>query len=331
LDLSSLPFLKLGNYDWRLAPKQKHEIQMNKYQKEYIYRINRVVDYIENHFDGELTLEILSNIANFSPFHFHRIFSAFMGETLNDFIKRNRVERAASLLLKDPDRPILEIAEYCGFNSFSVFCRNFKERFQVSAQEFRNNQNSKNSQIESKTNQLSPTSMSYLCDTNSTKKWRSIMKKNFEIMEMPSMNVIYCRHTGQFDQIGTAYEKLFKWAGPRGLLNFPEAKGITFYHDNPKVTEIEKVRQSACLTVKNEIKTEGEIGKMQIPGGKYVVGHFEISAMEFQQAWDSVCIWLSESGYQPADGNPYELYHNNHEEHPEKKFIVDICIPVKKL
>lgn len=157
------------------------------------------------------------------------------------------------------------------------------------------------------------------------------MKKNIEIIDMPEMNVIYCRHIGQFDKIGQAYEKLFRWAAPRGLLQFPETKALTYYHDDPKVTRMEKIRQSACLTINKDVKTEGEIGKMQIPGGKYFVGHFEISQHEFKSAWDSVCIWLSESGYQPADACPYEIYHNNHEEHPEKKFIVDICLPVKAL
>jgi len=307
---------------------------MNKYQKEYIYRINRVIDYIEKNIDSELTLEKLSEVANFSQFHFHRIFSAFIGETLNDFIKRKRIEKAASILLNEPERPISDVAEYCGYNSFSVFCRNFKERYKMSAQKFREtweNQNSKNSQIDSKIDKLTRTAIDYVCDDNSQNKWRSTMKKNIEIKEMPSMNVIYCRHIGKFDQIGVAYEKLFKWAGPRGLLNFPQTKGMTYYHDDPKVTDLDKIRQSACITVKEEVKTEGEIGKMQIPGGKYFVAHFEINAMEFQEAWDSTCIWLSESGYQPSDGNPYELYHNNHEEHPDKKFIVDICIPVKRL
>ncbi len=307
---------------------------MNKYQKEYIFRINKVIDHIENNLDEDLSLHKLSEVANFSQFHFHRIFSAFIGETINEFIKRKRVEKAARLLLINTDKPILEIAEHCGFNSLSVFCRNFKDRYQLSANKFREihiNENSKNSQLESKTSKLTQSSINYVCDINSLKKWSFIMKENFEIKDMPELKVIYCRHTGQFDQIRLAYEKLFKWAEPRGLLNFPETKGITFYHDDPKLTEIKNVRQSACIIVNDEIKTEGEIGKMQIPAGKYMVGHFEISAEEFQQAWNSVCINLSESGYQPADGNPYELYHNNHEEHPEKKFIVDICIPVKPL
>jgi len=109
---------------------------MNRYQKEYIYRINRVIDFIEANIDKELTLEKLSEVANFSPFHFHRIFSAFTGETLNGFIKRKRIERAASILLSEPERPIAEIAYYCGYSSPSVFCRNFKDRFRVSAKNF---------------------------------------------------------------------------------------------------------------------------------------------------------------------------------------------------
>ncbi|MGE0078996.1 MAG: GyrI-like domain-containing protein [Bacteroidales bacterium] len=307
---------------------------MNKYQKEYIYRINKVVDYIENNLDNDLSLEKLAEVANFSPYHFHRIFSVFMSETLSDFIKRIRVEKAASMLLTDQNRSISEVAAICGYNSLSVFCRNFKDRFKTSAQEFRNSweiENSKNSQTNSKTDKLITTSSKYVCDVNSSKTRRFKMKKNVEIKEMPAMNVIYCRHVGQFNQIGKAYDKLFRWAGARGLLQFPETKGITYYHDDPKVTNIEKLRQSACITVKKDVKTEGEIGKMTIPGGKYFVSHFEINEMEFQDAWDSTCLWLSESGYQPTDESPYELYHNNHEEHPEKKFIVDICIPVKPL
>lgn len=39
--------------------------------------------------------------------------------------------------------------------------------------------------------------------------------------------------------------------------------------------------------------------------------------------------WLPDSGFMPEDGPSLELYHNNPEEHPEKKHILDICIPVR--
>ena len=50
------------------------------------------------------------------------------------------------------------------------------------------------------------------------------------------------------------------------------------------------------------------------------------------KAWDEVMgKWLPESGYQPDDRPCYELYHNDPKTHPEGKFLVDICVPVKPL
>ncbi len=305
---------------------------MNRYQKEYINRINRVWDYVEANLDKDLSLEVLAEVALFSPFHFHRIFYAFTGETIKDFVKRKRVEKAASLLINNPDESISNIAYYCGFNSASVFCRNFKSHFGRSAQELKKSyliNNSKNSQSESKNDQLPAFNQNYVCNVESLKN--IIMNKKIEIKEMPEMNLVYCRHMGDFSKIGEAYGKLMQWADPRGLLNNPNLKTVTVYHDDPCVTKIENVRQSACITVESSIKTEGEFGNLTIESGKYVVGSFEIDATQFTDSWNSVFVWLSESGYQPDDKNSYELYHNNHEEHPEKKFIVDICVPIKTL
>ena len=79
------------------------------------------------------------------------------------------------------------------------------------------------------------------------------------------------------------------------------------------------------------MKVDGEIGKMKLDGGKYAVGRFDIDEKGFEKAWNTMCLWLIESGYQPSEGNPYELYYNSPDEDIKRRFILDICIPVKQL
>ena len=303
-------------------------------RKEYFLRINRVVDYIDAHLDDDHSLEKLSEVAHFSPFHFHRIFSALTGETLNNYIKRIRLQRAGSMLIADLERPVSEVAALCGFNSTAVFCRAFRAHFHKSTGEFRQycrEQERKNSQSDRKNSQLTSDGSMYFSDEFMNLNRNLNMEKNIKVKEMPALDLIYCRHVGPYDQIGTAYEKLFKWAGPRGLLRFPETKTVTVYHDDPKVVEMEKVRQSACITVNEDAKPEGEFGKMHVPRGTYAVGSFKVKPHQFGEAWDAVCRWLTDSGYQPADGYPYEYYPEEHEEGPPPVFTVDICVPVKPL
>jgi AraC family transcriptional regulator len=305
---------------------------MNLSQKEYIRRINNVVDFIELNLHNELDLATIAGVANFSPYHFHRIFTLMTGEPIYKYIKRTRLEKAAWYLRYEEETPINDIAIKCGFASLAVFSRAFKNQFGQNASQYRDGYQKlrKNGKTDSKNGKPGQTSMSYFSGTEQLKKWRLTMN-NIEVKEMPALNLVYCRHTGQFDQIGKAYEKLMRWAGPKGLLSTPDLKTVTVYHDDPGITEIEKVRQSACITVNGDVKTEGEFGKMTVSAGRHVVGRFEISATEFENAWNSVCLWMTENGYQPGEGHPYELYHNNHEEHPERKFILDICLPVKPL
>ena len=159
-----------------------------------------------------------------------------------------------------------------------------------------------------------------------------MVEMKVDVKEMPEMHVAYIRHIGPYNQIGGAFEKLMKWAGPRGLLRFPETKMLGVYHDNPEIAEESKLQSSACITVPEDTKVEGEVGTMSIPGGLFAVGHVEVNQDQFGEAWDKLMgEWLPESGYQPDDRPCYELYLNDPKQHPEGKFIIDICEPVKPM
>jgi AraC family transcriptional regulator len=130
--------------------------QISSQQKEYIARINRVLDYIETNLAKPLTLEELAAVSCFSPFHFHRIFRAFVGETIGQHISRLRLEKAATLLFSTPEKSITTIALDCGFSSSATFARAFRETFGASASAWResiHSGNSKNRKLYSKNRQ----------------------------------------------------------------------------------------------------------------------------------------------------------------------------------
>ncbi len=307
-------------------------------KQEYTARINRVMDYISQNMDKPIDLSTMADIASFSPYHFHRIFTFLVGETPNNFVSRIKLEKAAQLLYDNPKFSISEIAFQCGFGNVSSFSRAFKSYFEMSAKEFRLQEKaiyvkdgirySKNCKPISKIGKNTQRVNTQFCSVEFNKI--IIMDTKIEIKQMPELNLIYCRHMGAFNKIGQAYEKLFKWAIPRGLVT-PTTKTVTVYLDDPSITSVDKVRQDASIIVEGDIKVEGEIGKSTVAAGKYAVGHFEIKETEFEEAWNTMCCWLTESGYQPGDRSTYELYHNEYSDDPEFRFIVDICIPVKPL
>src|SRR5947209_5862467 len=92
----------------------------------YQDRVNRVLDHISEHLDGDLSLSRLSGIGCFSPFHFHRVFQGVTGETLNSHVRRVRLERAASLMKASPQKRITDIALETGFAGTAEFSRAFK-------------------------------------------------------------------------------------------------------------------------------------------------------------------------------------------------------------
>ena len=154
---------------------------------------------------------------------------------------------------------------------------------------------------------------------------------NVEIKEMPQFHVAYVRKVGPYgkETAEQAFGELMQWAGPRGFLGTSPMLGV--YWDNPEVTPSEKCRVDACVSVPDGTDPEGQVGMQTISGGPYGVCHFEIQADNFTQAWEDAFAWLVDSGHQ-CDNRPcYERYHSSASEHPEGKWIFDICIPLKQV
>jgi len=305
----------------------KMNITDKELQSDYKNRINRVFKFINENIESELSLNTVSKIAFFSPFHFHRVFKFVTGETLNEYVTRNRIEKSASDLLHK-SITATEIAHKYGFSDNSTYSRAFKKYFGVSPTEFKKqnpNRHSKIRQIESKNGQEYPDYEKYICIINNLKIWIK-MNAKIEIKVLPKMDLAYVSSIGQ-QNLENAYGKLMQWATPKGLMN-DQTKMITIYHDSFKVTEANKVRMSSSILLNRPVKTSGEINLSTIEEGKFIIGRFEIGMNEFEKSWTGLFLWMNENGYKKADREPFEIYHNNFNEHPERKAIVDFCIPV---
>ncbi|HLV10787.1 MAG TPA: AraC family transcriptional regulator [Halanaerobiales bacterium] len=105
---------------------------MEKFQ-----RISQVLNYIEDHLEESLDYERVADLFHFSPYYFHRLFSAVVGKPIAAYIRERRLAKACSLL-KNTDKTITSICFECGFNSSQSFSRAFKNSYGISPTDYRN-------------------------------------------------------------------------------------------------------------------------------------------------------------------------------------------------
>lgn len=112
---------------------------MLAYEKIYLYRrIVKAKLFIDRHFAEKIDLNNISDQANFSKFHFIRLFSAIYGKTPNHYLTKVRIDQAKLLLSKS-----CSIGETCiqvGFESPTTFASMFKREVGQSPSAFQREQ-----------------------------------------------------------------------------------------------------------------------------------------------------------------------------------------------
>lgn len=106
-------------------------------QKEYLEVIMSSCNYINQHYQENITLEETANISGFSKFHFTRVFKQYMNMTFYEYLNSKRMKRAQELLYST-EMSITEVAMNSGFSSLSAFNRTFKTMNGCSPSEYRN-------------------------------------------------------------------------------------------------------------------------------------------------------------------------------------------------
>ena len=98
--------------------------------------IEDVMRYIREHINEPLNRERLAAVAGFSVPHFHRVFTAHVGESAASYVRRLRLERAGRKLRMGAV-DITEVALAAGYDTHAAFSKAFKQQFGLSPSEFR--------------------------------------------------------------------------------------------------------------------------------------------------------------------------------------------------
>ena len=309
-------------------------------RKEYARRINAALDHIDRNLGDDISLAKLATVACFSPYHFHRIFSAFVGEPAAEYVRRLRLEKAAGRLVSDPAAPVTFIALDCGFSTSALFCRLFKARFGLSPTAWRNGgyEKSKNRQKVRKSGKDGALRPGYhRPDGTISRARRKAMKKTpaVRIEDVPPLRVAYVKHMKGYEDsagIGDAFQTLFCWAGPRGIMG-PDMRVMGLSLDNPDITPKDKCRYYACVEVNERAEPDGRVGVMTLRPGKYAVARFDGGSGIFRKAYAFMFgEWLPKSGWQPDDAPAFESYIGEPGGTPKNpRFTFDLYVPVKPL
>lgn len=327
---------------------KKLRMQTPASRREYERRINRVIDHVQTHLVGDLKLERLADIAAFSPFHFHRVFTAITGETLADFVRRTRLERAAAALLRAPDANVLGIALECGFSSAATFARAFKAQFGMNATQWRGDGGRKWRQAHRSRDKLGKAKRKP--DQIQNQSQRKNRKASVErirhrpatgtegnamrvaVKEIPPYRIAYMRHVGPYGTSGgisALWARLKRWTAMRDLRH-PAMLTVGIGHDAPSIVAPDRLRYDAGLVVGTDFKPDRTINLADLPGGKYAVTLFQGSAAVITEAWDRLyTIWLPGSGYQPEDRPRLELRRGY--DFSTDRLRCELCLPIRSL
>jgi len=292
------------------------EIKREATRYEYARRIERAKRYIALHLDEDLALPSIAAEAAFSEFHFHRIFSAFTGETPACHIRRLRLEMAANRLQHDARSTVAAVGLECGFHSPTVFARAFKERFGVSPDHYRRGahptRHADKPQLEKPFN-------------------RSAIEKS-SVATLTPERLLFFSRVGPYDQSLVAFYRsidrrvrFLRKPGDDRLF------GITL--DNPHITPRDLCRFELGVPVAEGAPAPSDGEFRFFSAGAVAVYPFEGFPFRLEKGFDDLyAFWLPESGFQPAE-HPAFLVHRDGRFSSAfpRRTRIDICLPVQPL
>lgn len=278
----------------RQSTKEAHQEKIN----DALYKIHR-------DFGHPLHVKEIAAHVSTSVYHFNRLFYMYMGEHVHAYLRRIRLEHAANLLLFNPHRSVLNIAQEVGFASAASFTHAFKQHFMVA-----------------------PTKWREVDQDNAPQSTQILpLEQSPHIVRTPARTLAYVRHKGYNKSIQMPWQKLLEWARQEGVPVTATMLGL--HHSNPRFVAREACHYVACLEVSAPCFPKGEIGIMRMPSLLCAVFSFEGKYGDFLKQMESVYYdWLPNSTFERLHLPAFAIYHKNHFIAPDERYVLDFYIPV---
>ena len=280
----------------------------------YQEAVGAAVERVAGNLDQALDLMELSQIANLSPLHFHRIFRGMLGETPLELHRRLRLERAA-FQLASSEAPVTMIAFDAGFETHESFTRAFQAAYSFAPTQFRKRMSLHRERMDSPERlpfelpardgiHFSPAGVT-------TNVILASGGKDMEVVveDMGELRVAAITHLGPRQMVGEAFGRLAAIAGPAGLLAQPGAKMIAVFHDDPETTPAVELRTSAGVIVPEKCVIPAELTELRIPAGRYARATHRGHYAGLSDSWDKLMgQWLPNSDYRVVGRSSHEVY-----------------------
>ena len=219
----------------------------------YHQRLKKVIDFIGQHLDEEISLKRLSDTFYVSEFHFHRLFTAFTGLSLMQYIRWLRLKRAARQLIVNKDQPIINIAINAGFESHEAFTRAFKKVCGFSPNQYRQG-----------------FGWSYWEEFPYCLPNEEDTQMKVDIRKIDKIRLVVIEHRGDPKRMADSITKLLAWTKARSIELKPGA-AFAIAYDDPKTTPADKFRIDFGIKIPENLQIQGDIIEKYLPSGRYAV------------------------------------------------------------
>ena len=291
--------------------------------------------------DEALDLEALASPACMAPLHFHRVFRGLTGETPLQMHRRLRLERAA-WRLKEGDEPVLRVALDAGYETHEAFTRAFRGAFGRSPTDYRMlARPGERKQLAGEAGARKPSHRlqaacgvhvdgSAILVSNNLLIHRGALTMDVQLELRPEIRVAAIAHSGPYDTIGSAFDRLGAIAGPVGMFAVPEARMIAIYYDDPESTPAEALRSAAGVTSALASELPPALHEIRLPAGRWARAMHRGSYGGLGDAWQRLLgQWLPNSGLRMGSGECYELYLNHPGNAREEDLETLLYVPIE--